>query len=313
MKNQIKLQIRTAKKAFRDGVKGATRKKIKDAMIDNMKSKVEEKSQNLYVAYSLSESETLIDHYLKKFEKGDTGWDKANKVIQDIDPTGIAKAIDGSTGAEVDDANKQVANWLNVISFVDPTGITGAVAGFIQHSHCEGTIKKMKAKVDAPISVDFQTGGVGNNLPSGIVHLKSVTDGTFLGMCGGKSDCESSSYGVYGFGSKESRTKWQVEQAGDGHVYLKQPDHGAWLGMCGHYYGCDGSVFGLRGYTSKVTRTRWIVEQSGDDLYFKQPDHTTGPYLGSCGCGWGNCGDSRHQIRSYNSKKSRTRFWFVNP
>jgi len=154
LKNAAKLKMRTIQKAFVDGVKGATWEKVEKEMVDNMKGKIEQKAQDLYVAYALSETETLVQQYLDKFKKG--GWDQVNTVVQDIDPTGIASAIDGSTGDEVDDVNKQVANWMNVISFVDPTGIVGAAAGIIKHSHCESTLAKIDAKMEEPIVVPFE-------------------------------------------------------------------------------------------------------------------------------------------------------------
>jgi len=143
-KNARRNAVRVSQSAFKRQVREYRKKLIKDAIKDNMKGKLQEKAQNDLVAYAFSEAETLTEYYFRAFEddKNTNTADRMNKFTQDIDVTGISAAIDGSTGANVDDANKQAANWLTVASFVDPTGITGAVAGFIKHSYCESTIAK---------------------------------------------------------------------------------------------------------------------------------------------------------------------------
>jgi len=154
-RNARRNAVRISQSAFKRQVKEYRQKLIRDAIRDNIKGKLEEKARNELTAYAFSEAETLTEWYEEKFEKdkATSAADRMNTFTKSVDPTGLAAAIDGSTGDSVDDANKQAANWLTVASFVDPTGITGAIAGFIKHSHCESTIAKAEAQLAGKIEV----------------------------------------------------------------------------------------------------------------------------------------------------------------
>merc|ERR1712085_10058 len=95
-----------------------------------------------------------------------------------------------------------------------------------------------------------------------LIHLKQPDHGTYLGMCGHKPGCGASQHGVLGFSSRQSRTKWQVEESG-GYFYFKQPDHGTYLGMCGNKPGCGTSEHGVLGIPGRQSRTKWILEKVG--------------------------------------------------
>jgi len=151
-KNARRIAIRVGHQNFKNQVRKYRYDLVKKAIKDNMQGKVKEVTQKHMADYALSESDTLTQHYITKFEEEESAADRVNKITQSIDPTGIAAAIDGSTGASVDDSNKQAANWLNVASFVDPTGITGAVAGILKHSMCENTWGDMEAKTHGVIN-----------------------------------------------------------------------------------------------------------------------------------------------------------------
>lgn len=151
-KNARRIAIRVSHKNFKDQVRKKRYEVIRKGITDNMAGKVLEVTQKHMADYALSESDTLTEHYITKFKEEESAADRVNKITQSIDPTGLAAAIDGSTGASVDDSNKQAANWLMVASFVDPTGITGAVAGIMKHSLCENTWADMEAPLQEVIN-----------------------------------------------------------------------------------------------------------------------------------------------------------------
>lgn len=145
-KNSRRIAIRVGKQEFKDQVNIERKKVIKEAIKDNMKGKVDEAQQKLMVDYTLSESESLRDWYIQKFKDEESEADRLSKLVQSVDPTGLSKAIDESTG-EVEGAHVQAANWLSVVSFVDPTGITGAVAEIIKHGYCQPKWRDMDKEV----------------------------------------------------------------------------------------------------------------------------------------------------------------------
>jgi hypothetical protein len=143
----LKNAVRVAKQKFKDELKAGYKrviskamKKMKDQVAESVRGKIEEKQWELIMAYSASESETIAEHYMAKTKA--EGKNPALIVVKDIDPTGIASAIDSSVAGE-DSANKQAAGWLDVFSMADPTGVLGAVSNFIKNDHCEHTIAKM--------------------------------------------------------------------------------------------------------------------------------------------------------------------------
>lgn len=146
-KMSAKNAIRVAKQKFKEELKDGYKKvawkaitKMKGQIADGVKGKIEEKKWELIAAYSYSESETIAEHYMAKTEK--EGKDPALIVVKDIDPTGIASAIDKTADSDASD-NSKAAAWMDVMSIADPTGILGAVANFVKHNHCESTIGKM--------------------------------------------------------------------------------------------------------------------------------------------------------------------------
>jgi len=94
------------------------------------------------------------------------------------------------------------------------------------------------------------------------VYLKQPDHNTYVGLCGVHTGCGESKHGALGFPSRESRTKWQVEESG-GYFYFKQPDHGTYLGMCGNKPGCGTSEHGVLGIPGRQSRTKWILEKVG--------------------------------------------------
>jgi len=202
LKNAVMLQARTITKTFRRGVKKAIMKTVKKEMKEFLKGKLSE-ARDLALAYgahevyALSQSETLLDEYLKKFEKGSSGWEKdLLTTIKAIDPTGIARAIDGSTGNETDDLHKQVANWMTVISLVDPTGIVGAIAGIIKHGACEKTLAKIDKEMEQALSWNAnQTNTAPTPAPPGVFACDECEakgfkpDACDCGYCGSFGGC----------------------------------------------------------------------------------------------------------------------------
>jgi len=106
-----------------------------------MKGKIESKSHELMVEWATQDADTLAEAYEEQAKKA--AEDPALTFIKDVDPSGLAVAIDGSDGQKKDSANKQAANWMSVFSVFDPTGIMGAIGGIIKHNHCESTQKTM--------------------------------------------------------------------------------------------------------------------------------------------------------------------------
>jgi len=141
------------------------------------------------------------------------------------------------------------------------------------------------------------------------ILLKQPDHNTYLGMCGVRTTCGGSSYGVFGYSSPSSRTTWTVERVGN-YIYLKQANHNAYLGFCGVERGCGGSSHGVYGYRSRSDhRTKFEVEESGNYYYLKQVDHS---YLGMCGVQQG-CNGSSHGVLGFSSRQSRTRWQVVLP
>lgn len=149
-KSARRVAVRVSKATFKAELKKARKNIIRKAIKDTMKGKIEEKSHELLIKYATDNSDSLMDAYIEKAKKN--GDDPALVVIKDVDPSGLATAIDSSVKGD-DSANVQAANWLTVFSTVDPTGILGAVAGVIKHSHCESVLAKMQAIEDAEIDV----------------------------------------------------------------------------------------------------------------------------------------------------------------
>lgn len=149
-KNSRRIAIRVGKQEFKDQVNKNRAEIIQKAVKDNMRGKCDEAKQKLMVDYALSESDSLRDWYVKKFKEEETEADRLSKLTQSVDPTGLSKAIDESTG-EVESAHVQAANWLSVASFVDPTGITGAVAEIIKHGFCQPKWIEMENEVNEAI------------------------------------------------------------------------------------------------------------------------------------------------------------------
>lgn len=140
-KNMKRVAIRISKESFRKHLRETRKQIIRDAVKDNMKNKILDKRSELLIAWSMDRSESLAQAYEKKAEKA--AEDPRLTVIKDVDPIGLAKAIDGSHGSSQDSVNTQVANWMDVLSVFDPTGIMSAVASIIKHNHCESTQAKM--------------------------------------------------------------------------------------------------------------------------------------------------------------------------
>jgi len=142
--------VMVSKQAFQKELKKTYKDIIKKAVKDAIKGKLEEKREELLVNYAVSEADSLAEYFTEKVKK--EGDDPALIVVKEIDPTGLAAAIDSSIKNE-DSANSQAAKWMNVFSVVDPTGILGAVANFIKHDHCESTVVKMSDAASSEIEV----------------------------------------------------------------------------------------------------------------------------------------------------------------
>jgi len=149
MKSAREVAERVGKSRFKAELKESFKRSIRKTIKENKRGNIDEKMHELLIAYATDNSDSLMDAYIEKAQQnGDSPW---LTVIKDVDPTGLATAIDSFVDAE--DTNVQVANWLNVFSVVDPTGILGAIAGVVQHSHCDGVHEKMQAIEDAPMDV----------------------------------------------------------------------------------------------------------------------------------------------------------------
>jgi len=149
MKSAREVAERVGKSRFKAELKESFKRSIRKTIKENKRGNIDEKMHELLIAYATDNSDSLMDAYIEKAQQnGDSPW---LTVIKDVDPTGLATAIDSFVDAE--DTNVQVANWLNVFSIADPTGILGAIAGVVQHSHCDGVHEKMQAIEDAPMDV----------------------------------------------------------------------------------------------------------------------------------------------------------------
>merc|ERR1711920_1201683 len=124
---------RIVKSTFKAHLRQVRKKIIKDAIKDNMKGKIESKSHELMVEWATQDADTLAEAYEEQAKKADE--DPALTFVKDVDPSGLAVAIDGSHGKTVS-ANKQAANWMSVFSIFDPVGIMGAIGSIIKHDHC---------------------------------------------------------------------------------------------------------------------------------------------------------------------------------
>jgi putative component of toxin-antitoxin plasmid stabilization module len=119
---------------------------------------------------------------------------------------------------------------------------------------------------------------------------------------------------MYGYGSKSSRTTWEMVQGSGNMVYFKQPEHNSYLGFCGGSPDCGAEASGgsntAYGYSSAIDRTRFeIVKGSGSIVYLKQPDH--GAYVGMCGGDGTDCDTYKSKVYAYTSTVDRTKFEIV--
>ena len=137
-----------------------------------------------------------------------------------------------------------------------------------------------------------------------IVWFKQPDHNAYLGMCGVSSGCGSARHDVYGYRTKQGRTRWRLSFSA-GNTYVTNVDHGTYLGMCGVANGCDRGRHNVYGYSGRPTRTRWVLERSGSYVYLKNPSH--GTYLGMCGVASG-CNSNLYHVYGYSSKISRTRW-----
>lgn len=316
-KNARRIAMRVGHQNFKSQVRTYRYKLVRKAITDNMKGKVTEVAQKNMADYAMSESDSLAEFYIKKFEEEESAADRVNKITQKIDPTGIAAAIDSSTGASVDDSNKQAANWLNVASFVDPTGITGAVAGIIKHSMCESTWGDQEEKLEGNI-INSPTAAALPTLNGIHVYLYNLDHGAYAGMCNYYNQCGGSLHDVYGYKSKKGRTKFLMTKTSAGGinygdaVKFQQPDHNTYLGVCGNA-ACGEGIHAVRGFPHMQSRIQWIIEGGqngnpvsfGSTVYLKSDDHHT--YLCMCNYKPG-CDGSNYDVLGCSGKPSRARF-----
>lgn len=130
--------------AFMAKVKNAGKRWIRDVLFENMKGKVEENVYKKIVRYSEANSDALAEEFKKKYEARESA---ESMVFKEIDPIGLVDAIDSSTGDSIDAPNVQAGKWLDVLSVGDPTGIVGAVAGFLKNPYCEDLERDSIAKI----------------------------------------------------------------------------------------------------------------------------------------------------------------------
>jgi len=155
MTNAAKKQARRnavliQKQAFKQALKEERKRLVKKAVADTVKGKITEKKEQLMYQYALQGSEGMAEAFEEKMKK--EGDDPALIAVKEVDPTGLAAAIHSSVEGE-DTANQQASNWMKVMSTVDPTGIIGAVANFVQHSHCDDMYAKEEEEKNKEIVV----------------------------------------------------------------------------------------------------------------------------------------------------------------
>jgi hypothetical protein len=136
--------MKVGRKGFMDKVKEAGKYWIKDVLAGNLKGKVSEKTYSNIVRYSELNQEALTEEMKKKIQARESS---ESIVFKEIDPIGLVNAIDSSTGDSVDAPNVQAGKWADVLSVGDPTGIVGAVAGFLKVQYCEDMEKEAKDAV----------------------------------------------------------------------------------------------------------------------------------------------------------------------
>lgn len=147
--------LQVARSSFMKKVTQAGKYWINDVLKANLKGKVEENMYNKIVRYSEANQDALQEEMKKKIKAREN---EVSIVLKEIDIVGLGDAIDSSTGDSVDAPNVQAGKWLNVLSVGDPTGIVGAVAGFLKNPYCEDLERDSIAKIKEEIKENSPDG-----------------------------------------------------------------------------------------------------------------------------------------------------------
>jgi len=170
------------------------------------------------------------------------------------------------------------------------------------HDYCQDEDKQMLAFKEAM----RKEGLVLNFRDTRTVHnckLKDVTHNAYMGMCGHKTGCAESKYGLQGYaGAMSGRGAWTILPTAPGRFRLKETMHNAYLGMCGHDHGCGGSSYGVYGFTMMHTgRGLWSFTKTNGRYFLKDVTHNA--YVGMCGVE--HCGGSHYGVKGYVALGSR--------
>lgn len=263
-KSARRVAIRVSKQVFKDELKKVRKEIIRKAVYETFRDNLVGKVAELFVASADKSSDELADAYIQKAE--DNADSTAEAVIEDIDPTGIVKAIDGSV--DNDAGHVQASNWLAVFGTVDPTGILAAVSTIMKHPHCEALYAKEKEIVDPEVDLDVDVAPQAFDnmvLSSGAIHTlwdpKMVGTWLYYSRLNGKGVyLKGGTHCIWMMYFNSVSTQWNIAA----HLGQETPcrDHCDNKNDCPNGFLMASVVKGMD-YPSQTTNDEWLMKGDG--------------------------------------------------